>query len=166
MNYKFKTKACHNCGYAIVQQSNIWNGHPDKEDPNLLLEKCPFCNAEFYYEEEIEELIGCQTILDRKVYAKYIYGNPEKEQLYQARTKKELEEIYKQSEEQELKEKELKETQLYEESNIPKCPTCGSTNIRHISATERGVNAFMFGIFGTKRKHQFECQNPNCKYRW
>ncbi len=51
-------------------------------------------------------------------------------------------------------------------SNLPKCPTCGSTNIRHISATERGVNAFMFGIFGTKRKHQFECQNPNCKYRW
>lgn len=51
-------------------------------------------------------------------------------------------------------------------SNLPKCPTCGSTNIRHISATERGVNAVMFGVFGTKRKHQFECQNPNCKYRW
>ena len=52
------------------------------------------------------------------------------------------------------------------EENIPKCPTCGSTNIRHITATERGVNAVMFGVFGTKRKHQFECQNPNCKYRW
>lgn len=48
----------------------------------------------------------------------------------------------------------------------PKCPTCGSTNIRHISATERGVNAFMFGIFGNKRKCQFECQNPKCRYRW
>ena len=50
--------------------------------------------------------------------------------------------------------------------NVPKCPTCGSTNIRHITATERGVNAVMFGVFGTKRKCQFECQNPNCKYRW
>jgi len=53
-----------------------------------------------------------------------------------------------------------------EEQNVPKCPTCGSTDIRHISATERGVNAFMFGIFGNKRKCQFECQNPKCKYRW
>ena len=50
--------------------------------------------------------------------------------------------------------------------NVPKCPTCGSTNIRHITATERGVNAVVFGVFGTKRKCQFECQNPNCKYRW
>lgn len=53
-----------------------------------------------------------------------------------------------------------------ESENIPKCPTCGSTNIRRITATERGVNAVMFGVFGTKRKCQFECQNPNCKYRW
>jgi DNA-directed RNA polymerase subunit RPC12/RpoP len=50
--------------------------------------------------------------------------------------------------------------------NIPKCPTCGSTNIRHISSTERGVNAVMFGFFGNKRKCQFECLNPNCRYRW
>lgn len=50
--------------------------------------------------------------------------------------------------------------------NVPTCPICGSTNIRRITATERGVNAVMFGVFGTKRKHQFECQNPNCKYRW
>ena len=49
---------------------------------------------------------------------------------------------------------------------IPKCPTCGSTNIRRITATERGMNAVMFGVFGTKRKCQFECQNQNCKYRW
>lgn len=51
-------------------------------------------------------------------------------------------------------------------SNLPKCPTCGSTNIRHISSTERGVNAVMFGFFGNKRKCQFECLNPNCRYMW
>ena len=51
-------------------------------------------------------------------------------------------------------------------ANLPKCPTCGSTNIRHISSTERGVNAVMFGFFGNKRKCQFECLNPNCRYRW
>lgn len=51
-------------------------------------------------------------------------------------------------------------------TNLPKCPTCGSTNIRHISSTERGVNAVIFGFFGNKRKCQFECMNPNCRYRW
>jgi transposase-like protein len=53
-----------------------------------------------------------------------------------------------------------------DKQNLPKCPTCGSTNIRHISSTERGVNAVMFGFFGNKRKCQFECLNPNCRYRW
>ena len=49
---------------------------------------------------------------------------------------------------------------------IPKCPTCGSTNIRRMSATEKVVNVGMFGLFGNKRKYQFECLNPNCKYKW
>ena len=50
--------------------------------------------------------------------------------------------------------------------DLPKCPTCGSTNIRHISGTERAANIFAFGLLGNKRKCQFECQNPNCRYRW
>ena len=71
--------------------------------------------------------------------------------------------------------KQIREKAIYElhegrrkraEENLPKCPTCSSTNIRHISSTERGVNAVMFGFFGNKRKCQFECLNPNCKYRW
>ena len=60
--------------------------------------------------------------------------------------------------------KEISRTTQY--ANLPKCPTCGSTNIRHISSTERGVNAVVFGFFGNKRKCQFECLNPNCRYRW
>lgn len=48
----------------------------------------------------------------------------------------------------------------------PKCPTCGSTNIRRISTAEKAVNAGMFGLLGNKRTYQFECMNPNCKYKW
>lgn len=50
--------------------------------------------------------------------------------------------------------------------NAPRCPTCGGTELRHISGTERGVNAVVFGFFGNKRKYQFQCLNPNCKYTW
>lgn len=49
-------------------------------------------------------------------------------------------------------------------SNIPKCPTCSSTNLKKISATSKVVNTAMFGIFGTKRYRQFHCNN--CGYEW
>ena len=61
---------------------------------------------------------------------------------------------------------EIKKQAEEDKKYIPKCPTCGCENVRRISSTERGVNAVMFGVYGTKRKCQFECQNPNCKYRW
>lgn len=48
----------------------------------------------------------------------------------------------------------------------PKCPTCGCDHIRQISSTERAGNAAMFGLLGNKRKYQYECLNPQCKYKW
>lgn len=78
--------------------------------------------------------------------------NPEFYEAIDKARQKQIEEIKKQAEE--------------DKKYIPKCPTCGCENVRKISSTERGVNAVMFGVYGTKRKCQFECQNPNCKYRW
>lgn len=48
--------------------------------------------------------------------------------------------------------------------NTPKCPTCGSTNIRKISATKKIGGALGFGIFSKTARSQFECLN--CKYKW
>ncbi len=48
--------------------------------------------------------------------------------------------------------------------NVPKCPTCSSTNITCISTTSKVVNVAMFGLLGQKRKHQFKCKN--CGYEW
>lgn len=58
------------------------------------------------------------------------------------------------------------QSQYQTDNPVPKCPTCGSTNIRRINGTEKAFNAAMFGLLGNKRKCQFECQNPNCRYRW
>jgi len=52
------------------------------------------------------------------------------------------------------------------ETPMPKCPTCGSENIRRISQNERAGNALIFGLYGNKRKYQFECLNPSCGYKW
>lgn len=46
----------------------------------------------------------------------------------------------------------------------PKCPTCGSTNIKKISGTSKAVGAVAFGLFSKTAKSQFKCKN--CGYKW
>lgn len=48
--------------------------------------------------------------------------------------------------------------------NIPKCPTCGSTNIRKIKAGERTASIIGFGIFSRKANKTWKCEN--CGYLW
>lgn len=49
-------------------------------------------------------------------------------------------------------------------ANIPKCPTCGSTNIKHISTLNRAVSIGILGIFSGKIGKNYECLD--CKARW
>lgn len=48
--------------------------------------------------------------------------------------------------------------------NTPKCPTCSSTDIKHISATAKVVGAVAFGLFSKTASSQFQCKN--CGYKW
>ena len=49
-------------------------------------------------------------------------------------------------------------------TNIPKCPTCNSTNLKKISTTSKAINTVVFGLLGTKRHKTFHCNN--CGYEW
>lgn len=49
-------------------------------------------------------------------------------------------------------------------ANLPKCPTCGSTNIQKISDLRRGVHAVAWGLLSNTARSQFECKN--CGYKW
>lgn len=49
-------------------------------------------------------------------------------------------------------------------ANIPRCPTCGSTNIKHLSNMNRAASFFTWGFASDKLGKQFECLN--CKYKW
>lgn len=48
--------------------------------------------------------------------------------------------------------------------NTPKCPTCGSINIRKMSGVERGASIVAFGVFSKKINKTFKC--GNCGYTW
>lgn len=54
--------------------------------------------------------------------------------------------------------------QAQELLNKPKCPTCGSTNIKKIGGVERGASIWAFGIFSKKINKTFKC--GNCGYTW
>jgi len=61
-----------------------------------------------------------------------------------------------------------KAVEEYNKTNnpLPKCPICGSSDVRRISSGEKIGSTLMLGIFSNKRKQQFECLNPNCKYKF
>lgn len=57
------------------------------------------------------------------------------------------------------------ENDIYKQpSNLPKCPTCGSTNIRKIKTGERTASIIGFGIFSRKANKTWKCEN--CGYLW
>ena len=50
------------------------------------------------------------------------------------------------------------------QNNVPKCPTCGSTNIRKISTLNRAVSIGTLGLLSGKIGKNYECLN--CKAKW
>ena len=54
--------------------------------------------------------------------------------------------------------------QLQQAQNQPKCPTCGSTNIRKISSSKKIAGAIGFGLLSKTARSQYECLD--CKYKW
>lgn len=58
----------------------------------------------------------------------------------------------------------LLENDKVKQANVPKCPTCNSTDIKKISVMSKAVGATMFGLFSKTARSQFKCKN--CGYEW
>lgn len=58
----------------------------------------------------------------------------------------------------------IKEKKTIKPTNIPKCPTCGSTKVHPISAGKKAVGFLAVGVFSKNFGKSYECDN--CKYRW
>lgn len=56
------------------------------------------------------------------------------------------------------------QNEIKQQSNVPKCPHCKSTNIAKISGTERAVSIIGLGIFSKKINKSFKCKD--CGYTW
>lgn len=51
-----------------------------------------------------------------------------------------------------------------QQTNIPKCPTCGSTNVKRITTANRAVSVLTLGILSGKIGKNYECLD--CKAKW
>lgn len=60
--------------------------------------------------------------------------------------------------------RELQAQKAAAESSKPKCPTCGSTNVKPITGTERAMSVIGFGLFSKKIGKSYKCLN--CKCTW
>lgn len=45
------------------------------------------------------------------------------------------------------------------EAGVPKCPTCGSTNLTKIGAGSRAIDGFFFGRHSVEGRAQWRCEN-------
>lgn len=143
---------CKKCG-RIVQ-----------EEYNNSEQKCDYCNNNLEYIPQ-QFLIGKRGIaindeLKDQFINDYIKSSPEFNQyLFEHR-------------EEDMFNKRMSDRAklahgasiLEEQSRVPKCPTCGSTNIRKMGGVERGASIATFGIFSKKINKTFKCSN--CGYTW
>lgn len=50
------------------------------------------------------------------------------------------------------------------QQNVPKCPTCGSTNVNKISTAKKAAGFVAVGVFSSNFGKTMECKN--CGYKW
>lgn len=114
-----------------------------------------------YYQEKSTELFGDTTHWHEILIDEEVSKNPQfkKELVGNKMSKEEHDNILDDI----MRIKIERESQI-KNPNIPKCPTCQSTNIKKISTAKKTTHGIMFGIFSKTAFSQFEC--GNCGYKW
>jgi len=89
-----------------------------------------------------------------EVICKYQFNSDYNYEEFQAETEKMYERIKKNQIQQSVK----------PAVNIPKCPTCGSTNVKKITLLNRAVSIGMLGLLSGKIGKNYECKD--CGSKW
>lgn len=114
-------------------------GHSFPED----WDECNECEVELIYEAKDRELNLSQE--EREYYDKKSRGYLNQEFVKRGESLTFEAYPYKQNKDQ----------------HIPKCPICGSTNLKKLSAINRGLSFGVFGFASNKISKTYECQK--CK---
>ena len=127
--------------------------------PEMIADEVCFTCREKTLKLVPEKYCGCVTLkkeMEDEFYEKLVKSSPTFDQSCWDRRM----ENRKRSDEERYKRMSAEKQQ----ANLPRCPTCSSTNLRKVSTTSKVVNTALFGILGTKRHKTFHCNN--CGYEW
>lgn len=141
---------CPKCGFHSA-------GFGESGKDNIYI-KCKYCNTNMIQTDETgDEFVDnfCTYSVKGedyfKIFAKKYGGDQFSEEAYEDRIRT-------------VKRENSARQSTQQSSNVPHCPTCGSTNIKKISATSKVVGAGLFGLFSKTARSQFECKD--CGYKW
>lgn len=142
-----KILLCPKCGHH-------YGGFKNGKTPINL--KCKFCNIVV-----VQTDVDWNEFYDEYGYEKEIeftntYGNNQfSQEAYEHRLAVIAEENRKH---------DIERKQKNTQSNVPKCPTCGSTDIEKISFTKKALSIGGLGILSNKIGKTYQCKN--CKTTW
>ena len=137
---------CPKCG-NIISIDNVTN--------------CNFCNEsyiatkyEWSWNDKLSDPQKRKIILEE-----YVKPNPLfDEELYNKRIA-----LEKSQQEATLNQMRM-EKQQAQRANVPKCPTCGSTNVERISTAQKAFGFALVGLFSSNLGKTMHCRN--CGYKW
>ena len=139
---------CPKCGNIIIPPEN------DK--------KCNYCG-----EECLPTHISASDVLHHNweklpnqiIFEEYVKPNPLfDEELYNKRVG--VEKALQEATSNRLR----MEKQQAQRANVPKCPTCGSTNVERISTAQKAFGFALVGLFSSNLGKTMHCKN--CGYKW
>lgn len=178
---------CTNCDFNIsdfMREIGFCEGNQLKTG---YLRICPKCGLLTSNDEEIFYCRNCNSILkqtnekisdfNKIIWDKYNYNPTLAERDYINEYVKDTLDFNLYSERIEKRERETKQAiertrqKKAEEQRKrealhpqPKCPTCGSTDIKKIHSVAKAAGAVGFGLFSKTARSQFQCKN--CGYKW
>lgn len=162
---------CHNCGYKVEIPPDLRTDHHttkplyfysrhDIEDyESISLSK--YGTKEKWYDVFVEEELSHISTFNYRKYkeSKEIEENYYKMQVAKGNSVDTSRKTY-------IKrmQKPRKETNKTQPVYTPKCPLCGSPNIKQISDIKKTTHALAFGLFSKTARSQWECKNCGNKF--
>lgn len=175
------SKFCSQCGKKIEQKEENYPSWVTDEPLGICLK----CGLVTELNTERNYVTGCEHKMidigitkkerykkgfygglefDEEMRKKYVEGNPEiNEELYNRTVERAAEDKEFCLKQDEYARKENLRKQR-EEAMKPKCPTCGSKNIKKIGLISRGLSVSTFGLASNSLGKTFHCKN--CGYKW
>lgn len=174
------SESCPSCGFGIKQymeENNLYDtskvflcpvcanyngGDTFNNPPKPPQVKCSFCGSPLIQ----TEFDGVEFQMELYKMFKLGYNNDEEEAEFLKRysCNKFNQDIYNDRRTIIKTKKHEHKQQEAQQTNIPKCPTCGSTNISKIGTSERVASVIGLGLLSKKINKSFKCNN--CKYTW